>query len=186
MTENSEEATGEGSKGNLSIRRQRFCEMMLVCSSATKAAIAAGYSERSAHVTACRMLKDANVQAEITRLWEIAAEKADITAVKILYGLKYDIDIARELGHSTAVMAGWKMLGQHLSMWKDSLEIRPLDDNALHQDFAALALSGASGDRVLARRIFRGFIRKIGSDDVFGPPISDEDIDALLDGATKH
>ena len=71
-------------------------------------------------------------------------------------------------------------------MWRDSLEIKPLDDTDHHQNFAVLALAGAGGDRVLARQIFRGFMLKIGTEEVFGPAISDEDIDALLDGATQH
>ena len=174
-------------KGSLSIKRQRFCEFMLVCSSATKAAIAAGYSEKSAHVTACRLLKDANVQAEISRLWKIAAEKANITPEYVLYGIQYDIDGARESKNWTAAMKGWDMLGKRLGMWKDVLEVKPPDDSPHHQNFAVLALQAANGDRALARQIFRGFLRTMGSDKVFdGPVFSDEDIDALLDSAAVH
>ena len=189
MTGNSEEAAVTDGKGNLSMRRQRFAEMMLVCSSATKAAIAAGYSEKSAHVTACRLLKDANVEAEISRLRLIAADKADIKPENVIYGIQHDIDGARERGHDTAVMNGWKMLGQYLAMWKEGLEVKPVDDTDHHQNFAIFALAGSKGDRVLARQIFRGFMREMGSNAVFdgdGQNLTDKDIDALLDGATQH
>lgn len=190
MTETSEEAAVTDGKGNLSIRRQRFAEMMLVCSSATKAAIAAGYSENSAHVTACRLLKDANVQAEITRLRLIAAEKADIKPEQVIYGVQFDIDVSREKGNMTAVLNGWKMLGQYLAMWKDSVEVsEPASEDDHHRNFAVLALSGANGDRPLARQIFRGFMLKLGSDTVFGsggPGLTDKDIDTLLNEAAWH
>ena len=84
-------------------------------------------------------------------------------------------------------MAGHKMLGQYLAMWRDSVEVGEIASDAEHhRNLAALALSGANGDRALARQIFRGFILKLGSDAVFGPPMSDEDLDALLDGAVEH
>ena len=190
MTENSEEATETDEEGKLSLKRQRFCEFMLVCSSATKAAIAANYSEKSAHVTACRLLKNANVQAEISRLRQIAAEKADIKPEQVIYGIQHDLDLARQAKHWTAVMAGHKMLGQYLSMWKDGLEvIKPASEIEHHRSFAAFALAGAKGNRPLARQIFRGFLRETGSADVFDggeATFTDGDIDALLDGATQH
>ena len=190
MTENSEETTETDGGGTLSIKRQRFCEFMLVCSSATKAAIAANYSEKSAHTTAYRLLKNADVQAEITRLRGIAAEKADIKPEDVIFGIRYDIDGARERGHDTAVMAGHKMLGQYLAMWRDSLEIKDgPGDSEHHRNFAAFALAGANGNRPLARQIFRGFMLKLGSDAMFdgsGPGLSDEDVDTLLNEAAGH
>ncbi len=190
MTEKSEEVAETDDKSSLSIKRQRFCEFMLVCSSATKAAIAAGYSEKSAHVTACRLLKDVNVLAEISRLRIIAAEKADIKPEQVIYGVQFDIDVSREKGNMTAVMSGHKMLGQYLSMWKDALEIKDgPSDSEHHRNFAIFALAGANGNRPLARQIFRGFMRKMGSDSVFdggGPGLTDDDIDALLNEAAGH
>ena len=189
MTKTSAKADETEGKGKLSIRRQRFAEMMLVCSSATKAAIAANYSEKAAHVTACRLLKNVNVQAEISRLRKIAAEKADIKPEDVIHGIQYDIDGARERGHDTAVMAGHKMLGQYLAMWREAVEVKSAEESDHHRNFAIFALAGANGDRPLARQIFRGFMLKIGSDAVFDggeSALSDEDIDALLDGATQH
>ena len=173
-------------KDKLSPREQRFCEYYPWASSGTEAAKQAGYAEKGAHVTACRLLKKPKIEAEITRQREIGAERAKITPEEVINRIKRDIDGAREAGNWTSVMKGNDMLGRRLGIWKDSLEVKPPDDRPHHQNFAVLALEGSSGDRVLARRIFRGFMRKLGSEDVFAPPISDEDIDALLDGATTH
>ena len=173
-------------KKHLTPRQQRFCEYYPWASSGTEAAKQAGYAPKDARQQASRLLTLGYIEAEITRQREIGAERAKITPEEVINRIKRDIDGAREAGNWTSVMKGNDMLGRRLGMWRDSLEIKPSDDTDHHQNFAALALSGAGGDRTLARRIFRGFMRKIGSDDVFGPPISDGDIDALLDGATKH
>ncbi len=173
-------------KEKLTLREQRFCEFYPWASSGTSAAKQAGYAEKGAHVTACRLLKKPKIEAEITRQREIGAERAKIIPEEVINRIKRDIDGAREAGNWTSVMKGNDMLGRKLGMWKDSLEIKPSDDTPHHQNFAVLALEGASGDRGLARRIFRGFMLKIGSADVFGPPISDEAIDVLLNEAAGH
>ncbi len=173
-------------KDKLSPREQRFCEYYPWASSGTEAAKQAGYAEKGAHVTACRLLKKPKIEAEITRQREIGAERAKITPEEVINRIKRDIDGAREAGTWTSVMKGNDMLGRRLGIWKDSLEVKPPDDSNYHQNFAALALAGAGGDRALARRIFRGFMLKIGTEEVFAPPMSDQDIDALLDVATTH
>jgi len=43
---------------DISAKRLRFADEYVIDGNATAAAIRAGYSARSAHVTACRMLKD--------------------------------------------------------------------------------------------------------------------------------
>ena len=173
-------------KDKLTLREQRFCEYLPWASSGTEAAKQAGYAEKGAHVTACRLLKKPKIQAEISRQREIGAERAKITPEEVINRIKRDIDGARKDGNWTSVMKGNDMLGRRLGIWKDSLEVKRPDDTDHHRNFAVLALEGANGDRVLARRIFRGFERTLGSEDVFGPRFSDEDIDTLLNGATQH
>ena len=55
----------ESKNVSLTDRQERFCEEYLLDLNATQAAIRAGYSPESARVTACRMLTNANIQAEI-------------------------------------------------------------------------------------------------------------------------
>ncbi len=174
-------------KDKLTLREQRFSEYYPWASSGTEAAKQAGYAEKGAHVTACRLLKKPKIETEIIRQREIGAERANIKPEDVINRILQDIDGARESKNWTAAMKGNDMLGRRLGMWKDSLEIKPPDDSDHHQNLAVLSLQGSSGDRVLARKIFRGFLRTMGSDKVFdGPVFSDEDIDALLDGATQH
>ena len=173
-------------KKRLTPRQQRFCEIYPWCSSGTEAAKLAGYAEKDARQQASRLLTYDYIAAEITRQREIGAERANIKPEDVINRIFLDIDGARESKNWTSVMKGNDMLGRRLGMWRDSLEIKPLDDTDHHQNFAVFALAGSGGDRALARQIFRGFMLKIGTEEVFGLPISDEDIDALLDGATTH
>ena len=177
----------DNKKHRLKPMEQRFCEYYPWASSGTEAAKLAGYAEKGAHVTACRLLKKPKIEAEISRQREIGADRAKITPEEVIARIKLDIDGAREAGSWPSVMKGNDMLGRRLGIWRDSLEVKPsIDDNAYHREFAAFALAGANGNRPLARQILRGFLRNMGSADVFGPPITDQDIDALLDGAAVH
>ncbi len=165
---------------------QRFCEYYPWASSGTEAAKLAGYAEKSARQRASILLTKDHIVAEISRHREIGAEREKITPEERITRIKLDIDGARKAGSWPSVMKGNDMLGRRLGIWRDSIEVKSPDDSEYHREFAVMALAGANGDRPLARRIFRGFLRNTGSADVFGPPISDEDIEALLDGATQH
>lgn len=56
-------------------RQKKFAEEMLKDWNQTKAAIRAGYSANSAHVTASRLMKDAKVLAHIARLRDALASE---------------------------------------------------------------------------------------------------------------
>lgn len=68
----------------LSGKEERFCYEYVLHLNATKAAINAGYSERSARVTACRLLTKANIQNRVNHLKENLADTAEISALKII------------------------------------------------------------------------------------------------------
>ena len=65
-------------------RHDIFCREYIIDLNGTRAAIAAGYEERSAHVTASRLLKNAKVKARLGELMEKHAIKLDLSAEKVL------------------------------------------------------------------------------------------------------
>lgn len=73
------------SKGSGSI--EKFAREYIIDLNGQEAAKRAGYSERSAHVTASRLLKNAKVQALIAGLTEKKFTKLDISAERILQEL---------------------------------------------------------------------------------------------------
>jgi phage terminase small subunit len=68
----------------LTPRQKIFIKQYLLDLNATKAAIAAGYSKRSAYSTGQRLLKNAEVRSKIDECITKRAEKLDISAEKVL------------------------------------------------------------------------------------------------------
>jgi phage terminase small subunit len=64
-------------------RRARFVKEYMKDKNATRSAIAAGYSEKSAKVTGCRLLTDANVRSQIEKQSEKINEKLDISIERV-------------------------------------------------------------------------------------------------------
>jgi phage terminase small subunit len=65
-------------------KHQRFVEEYQIDHNATQAAIRAGYSPRSAKVTGCRLLTDANVIAALELARAKTAERSGITKDRVL------------------------------------------------------------------------------------------------------
>src|ERR1700723_3409528 len=66
-------------------KRQRiFVKEYLVDSNATRAAIASGYSKKTAHQIGSRLLKHVKVEAELNKLTAKRCEKLEITADRVL------------------------------------------------------------------------------------------------------
>ena len=68
----------------LNARELTFCSEYVIHGHKAKAAIAAGYPEKSAHVTASKLLKKAKIQAEIARLRAPAMEKCGVTLERVI------------------------------------------------------------------------------------------------------
>lgn len=64
----------------LTAKQDKFCLEYLVDRNGTRAAIRAGYGEKGAAVTACRMLKNANILARVRELQAEEAERLSLSA----------------------------------------------------------------------------------------------------------
>ena len=76
--------TAKDATRGLTLKQEVFVKEYLVDFNATRAARAAGYSEKSAEVTGSRMLRNAKVQAEIDRQTQNRVQKLEITTEKIM------------------------------------------------------------------------------------------------------
>ena len=72
----------------LTARRERFCQEYVIDQNASAAARRAGYSEGSAHVAGCRLLKDDNVAARIAALQAEVADRNKITVDGVVEALR--------------------------------------------------------------------------------------------------
>jgi phage terminase small subunit len=75
-------ATTETDK--LSEKEARFCYEYVLHLNGSKAAALAGYAQRSARVTASKLLTKPNIQARIRELKDNLAETAEISALRVL------------------------------------------------------------------------------------------------------
>lgn len=76
-------------KTELTVKQKKFVKAIASGTSATEAAIKAGYSKRSAKVTASRTLTRANVQAALEKEIDSAAKKAGVSPEWVYKSLKH-------------------------------------------------------------------------------------------------
>ena len=69
---------------SLNLRQQRFVSAYLLEPNATKAAVLAGYSERSAHSTGPRMLENADVQHALAQVAARTREAVNVDSAWVL------------------------------------------------------------------------------------------------------
>lgn len=72
----------------LTAKQELFCQEYIIDLNATQAAIRAGYSERTARVTASKLLTKANISTRIKELKDKRADKLELDAYWVLKRLK--------------------------------------------------------------------------------------------------
>ena len=105
----------------LSPQRENFAHHFALSGNGTQAAVSAGYSQRSAHVTASRLLRVANVAAAVDAERARMRSKADLKAEDVIAGLR-SIAEDEAAPHSSRVQA-WRHLGQSLGLFADRLHL---------------------------------------------------------------
>ena len=117
----------------LSPKHRIFVNSMLAGKTETQAAIDAKYSARSAHVTACRLLKKAKIKAAIEAGKDKAEEKAIVSVSWVLEKLKVIAEVCgkkvvddvgnEKIIDSNGANGAIRMVGQHLAMFTDKVEV---------------------------------------------------------------
>lgn len=108
---------------SLTARQQRFVNEYLVDLNATQAAIRAGYSAPTAGSAGSRMLKNAKVRAAIDAGTEKKGEALGLTAIKVLEKIADLSTKAETVGELATAMKGQELLGKHLKLFTDKLEM---------------------------------------------------------------
>lgn len=108
----------------LTERQQRFVAAYLITGNATAAYKDAGYKAtgRAAENNASRLLGNAGVKAAIAEAQAARAKRTQITQDLVLEGLHAEAtDRGEDASHAARVQA-WKLLGQHLGLFRERVE----------------------------------------------------------------
>ena len=111
---------------NLKPRQDSFCVHYTTIgsetySNGTKAALAAGYSETSAHVTATKLLKQEAIRDRIVELHAENMKRNLITVDKVLADLEHDKLLAREARQYSVAKSCTELQGRWLAMFTDNI-----------------------------------------------------------------
>ena len=106
----------------LNPKQKRFCEEYIIDLNASAAAVRAGYTEKSARVTASKMLTNANIEAYIQSLSAKHTEKTGITADWVLNGIKELTDRLLKMDDPKAAFKGYELGGKYLTLFSDKVD----------------------------------------------------------------
>ena len=141
---------------NLTPKQQRFVEEYLIDLNATQAAIRSGYSEKTAQEQSSRLLSNVMVQDAVQKAQKKVSERTEITQDYVLTNIKKVIErcmqqeavLARDGSplliegpegdlvplfefKETGALKGLELLGKHLGMFKDKIELTGKDGSSL-------------------------------------------------------
>ena len=113
----------------LTLKQASFAaEYVALLGNGSKAAIAAGYSPKGAHVAANRLLRKATVKKRIERL----SKRHEVTADRVLTRLDNLSVKAEESGNFPAAVRAEELLGKALGLWVDRSVSVNVDLNGSH------------------------------------------------------
>lgn len=106
-------------------KRERFVKEYLVDRNATKAAIRAGYSAKTARQIGSKLLTKIDIQAAVDKGADKIANKLEITAEYILSVVQDITERSRTPGdeyQSFAALKGAELLGKYKKLWTEKTE----------------------------------------------------------------
>jgi phage terminase small subunit len=100
-----------------------FVQEYLVDLNATQAAIRTGYSPKTAEVQGCRLLSKAKIADAVQKGIDKRSAKIGITAEKVLENIERIAQKAEEADEYSAALKGHELLGRHLKLFTDKVEL---------------------------------------------------------------
>ena len=122
----------------LSERQKKFCREYIIDNNGQNAAIRAGYAKSSAHVRACKLLKQELVKQELNRLLEKQVKRTEVSADKIENELAvmgfFDIDNSEtKLKYSDKIKA-LELIMKRKGLLSEKLQIENVDKGVTVED----------------------------------------------------
>ena len=102
------------------VKQSRFVREYAVDCNGAAAAVRAGYSPRSAKVTASRLLTKANVQRALQQIQQVDAERLALSREAVIDQLQDAIELARVKQDPMAMIVGLRELGRMMGYYGPS------------------------------------------------------------------
>ena len=140
----------------LNPKQQRFITEYLKDLNATQAAIRAGYSEKTARAIGHRLLTKDDIKDAVQKAQDARSRRTELSADWVIHRLRKEATRTDEGASHGARVSALKLLGQHLGMFRDRVEVTGLggDGAVIHEHrqtltpadlAAAAALAHANG-----------------------------------------
>lgn len=107
----------------LTPKQQMFVKEYLIDLNATQSAIRAGYTARSAEVTAWKMLRNAKIADAVQVAMDMRSKKVAVTSEDVLESILRIRAKAEEADKHNDALRANELLGKHLKMFTDKLEL---------------------------------------------------------------
>lgn len=122
-------ATETAQKRPLTAKQEMFVLEYLIDLNATQAAIRAGYSAKNADKIAHQLLGKNIVREAVQEQMDKRASKTEITAEQVLQDIRDIGNEARKAADFGAALKSRELIGKHLKLFTDRIEIQ--DDSGL-------------------------------------------------------
>lgn len=109
-------------ESGLTAKQDRFVSEYLVDGNASRSAIAAGYSERTAARIGSELLTNPKVKAALDAGRKRLAEKLELTAEKVLADIARVAQKAEQAKKYSDALKGHELLGKHLKLFTEKHE----------------------------------------------------------------
>ena len=107
---------------DLTEKQKRFVAEYLIEANQKKAAIKAGYSEKTAEQIGYQLLQKTSVAEAIEKAQRKRELRTDITADRVLHELA-DIGFDKEAERTTDRLKALELMGKHLAMFTDKVNV---------------------------------------------------------------
>lgn len=111
-----------GRQAGITDKMERFIAEYLIDGNGTRAALAAGYSPKTADKQASNMLKRPDVRSAVNAGKKRVAAKLDLSAEKVLADIERIANAAEKDKEYNAALKGKELLGKHLKLFTEKHE----------------------------------------------------------------
>lgn len=109
-------------------KQEAFVREYLIDLNATRAAIAAGYSEKTAEQQGYQLLQHPSVSLAVKEAMAARAQRTEITADFVLKGICDLVTKCLEEQEYTVAMRGYELLGRHHGLFPNKVDVTVKDE----------------------------------------------------------